>query len=221
MKKSLCCLLSFLILICVIYINLFSFDNNGSVKVVNSIKYVDSAILTLLNSDVNSAIEEMPVFSEDILVDEEVNDKIEEHAVSKDVDVIEENGSSDENKVVENTNKDTLSNNEVITGKMTGYGPDCSGCSGYLAYGTYVGDGTIYYNDSEYGSVRIVAGDKKYKFGTIVRINDSLLAIVLDRGGCIGIGKKFLFDLLYASEKEANTHGVMSDFKFEILRNGF
>ena len=76
MKKSLCCLLSFLILICVIYINLFSFDNNGSVKVVNSIKYVDSAILTLLNSDVNSAIEEMPVFSEDILVDEEVYYKI-------------------------------------------------------------------------------------------------------------------------------------------------
>lgn len=104
---------------------------------------------------------------------------------------------------------------------MSGYGPDCAGCSGYVAYGKYVGKGNIYYNDKEYGKVRIVAGDKKYKFGTIVRINDSMLAIVLDRGGSIGIGKKFLFDLLYESEKEAYKYGVSYNTKFEILRNGF
>ena len=104
---------------------------------------------------------------------------------------------------------------------MSGYGPDCIGCSGYLANGTYVGGGNIYYDDSEYGRVRIVAGDKKFKFGTIVRINDSMLAIVLDRGGSIGIGKKFMFDLLYESEAEANRNGVSYNTKFEILRNGF
>ena len=113
------------------------------------------------------------------------------------------------------------SQNEVLIGKMSGYGPDCYGCSGYLASGVYVGDGNVYYNDSEYGQVRIVAGDKKYKFGTIVRINDSVLAIVLDRGGSIGIGKKFLFDLLYVTEAEANINGISYETKFEILRNGF
>ena len=48
-----------------------------------------------------------------------------------------------------------------------------------------------------------------------------MLAIVLDRGGSIGIGKKFLFDLLYESEKEAYKYGVSYNTKFEILRNGF
>ena len=85
----------------------------------------------------------------------------------------------------------------------------------------YVGEGNIYYNDKEFGQVRIVAGDKKYKFGTIVKINDSMLAIVLDRGGAIGIGKRFLFHLLYESEAEASKYGVSYNTKFEILRNGF
>lgn len=112
--------------------------------------------------------------------------------------------------------------NEVLVGSMSGYGPDCVGCSGYLAYkGIYVGDGSIYYNDLEYGMVRIVAGDRSIEFGTIVKVNDYFLAIVLDRGGAIGFGKKFLFDLLYPSEYIANENGILVDTTFEILRRGF
>lgn len=115
---------------------------------------------------------------------------------------------------------------EIQIGKMSGYGPDCYGCSGYLASGGYVGDGKIYYDDPTYGMIRIVAADPKYKFGTIVRISnsnlsDEFLAIVLDRGGAIGLDKKCMFDLLYSSEEEANIDGISDDVVFEIIRFGY
>lgn len=115
---------------------------------------------------------------------------------------------------------------EMQIGKMSGYGPDCDGCSGYLASGDYVGDGNIYYNDPTYGQVRIVAGDKSYSFGTIVRISNSILgesflAVVLDRGGSIGLNKKCMFDLLYPSESEASLDGISDEVAFEILRYGY
>lgn len=113
---------------------------------------------------------------------------------------------------------------DVYYGKLSRYGPDCYGCSGYLASGNYVGDGTIYYYDSYYGNVRILAGDKSYPFGTIVRVSygsEVFLGIVLDRGGAIGFNKTALFDLLYPSEYLANIDGVNYNTKFEILRLGF
>ncbi len=115
---------------------------------------------------------------------------------------------------------------ETLIGNMSGYGPDCIGCSSHTASGYNVGNGNIYYNDSTYGKVRILAGDNKYPFYTIVRINNSnvskepLLGIVLDRGGMIGLGGKYLFDLLCTSEKEANSLGVSKNVTFEILRMG-
>ena len=44
---------------------------------------------------------------------------------------------------------------------------------------------TIYYNDSTYGSVRIVAAGQDYPCGTIVDIDGIGKAIVLDRGSAI------------------------------------
>lgn len=113
---------------------------------------------------------------------------------------------------------------EIQLGKLSRYGPDCYLCTGYLAYGLYVGSGTIYYNDNYYGNVRILAGDKSYPFGTIVRVSydmESFLGIILDRGGSIGFNGKALFDLLYPNEYLANKDGVNYNTKFEILRYGF
>ncbi|MBR3198711.1 MAG: hypothetical protein IKG27_01705 [Bacilli bacterium] len=81
-------------------------------------------------------------------------------------------------------------------GKLTGYGADCKGCSGYgtLACKTKEGlshsltkDGE-YYNDNEYGKVRIIAAAlEKFPCGTIIKIQNTNLgtfnAIVLDTGG--------------------------------------
>ena len=216
MKKNVCCILFTLIAICVVYISTFDTIRTKTINNNVLVKYVDSKILTdkiVKDTTIVDAVEDENITVESV---QNIQNEIIEVKVQEDSSTKEATNESNEKEEIP-----TANTNEILTGKMSGYGPDCKGCSGYLAYGMYVGDGTTYYNDSEYGNVRIVAGDKKYKFGTIVKINNSMLAIVLDRGGSIGIGKKFLFDLLYASEAEAYQNGVATNVTFEILRNGF
>lgn len=116
---------------------------------------------------------------------------------------------------------------ETIKGKITAFTPYCEGCSGYTASGKYVGGGDIYQYDSEYGMVRIVAGDKAYPFGTIVRIKNlgyfggDVYAMVLDRGGAIGKNKRAIFDLLFATKENAYKFGVAQNIECEILRIGY
>jgi len=119
--------------------------------------------------------------------------------------------------------------NEVIRsyyGPMTAYGPDCVGCIGITTSGYNVLDGKIFYNDEEFGNIRILAADRSLPFGTIIRITglkdypNGLLAIVLDRGSAIGFNKRSYFDLLYKSEYETLTFGCQYA-TFEILRMGY
>lgn len=128
-------------------------------------------------------------------------------------------------------NLEVASTIEVLAtyhGKMTGYGPDCVGCSGITASGRNVLNGNIYYDDKTFGTIRIVAGDKSIPFGSIIKItginisSEPVLAIVLDRGGMIGFaeGKHAYFDLLYASEGDASSFG-RQDATFELLRTGY
>lgn len=217
MKNKIICMLFTLIAICVVYIDMSNILNeyNNVIKIDSVVKYVDSDILEKekVDEDIPSVIETI----QDVIVEEEK--VISEVVVPEVKEPVQEK--FEEKEVIVEPSATVENTNEVIAGNMSGYGPDCKGCSGYVSYGMYVGEGNIYYNDKEFGQVRIVAGDKKYKFGTIVKINDSMLAIVLDRGGAIGIGKRFLFDLLYESEAEASKYGVSYNTKFEILRNGF
>lgn len=216
MKNKIICVLVTLIAIAVMYIRLSDVMSHKSNVIVadNEIKYVDSDILVEQKKSTDSCN----------TFDEIGNEEVKNKDISKTSEDVDYNDEILEKiipvQTVSSSVIETLQN-EIVYGKMSGYGSDCAGCSGYVSYGKYIGGGDIYYNDSEYGTVRIVAGDKKYKFGTIVKINDGMLAIVLDRGGSIGVGKKFLFDLLYSSEVEANKYGVSNDVKFEILRNGF
>ena len=66
----------------------------------------------------------------------------------------------------------------ISYGSTTGYGADCVGCSGNVACPTKNGthnlirDG-VYYNDSKYGNVRIIAADNSlYSCGTIIEIDN-------------------------------------------------
>ncbi len=109
-------------------------------------------------------------------------------------------------------------------GNITGYGPDCKGCSGITASGYNVKN-NIYYQDKEYGKIRIVAADRSLPFGSIIKITnlknkDDILAIVLDRGGAIGFKKSVYFDLLYKSEKDTNSFGKQKA-TFKLLRKGY
>jgi len=131
------------------------------------------------------------------------------------------------NKKVYNTvSRDLISEKVIDTfdGQLTGYGPDCYGCSGKTAFGLNVQNGNIYFNDNIYGETRIIAADKKYPFGTIVRITapevykTPIIAVVLDRGGRIRGNK---FDLLFSSEKETEFTGLQKNVKYEVLRYGW
>ena len=114
---------------------------------------------------------------------------------------------------------------ETQVGTMSAYGLDCEGCSGVVGARYDVAGNNVRYYDPTYGEMRIVAGDKKYPYGTVVRVVDSKIgtfyAIVLDRGGDIGIGRRYMFDLLFYTEAEAYGFGLSRNTTFEIVRYGY
>lgn len=124
------------------------------------------------------------------------------------------------------------------TGRLSGYGPDCPGCSkvGNVACRTregkkhsLVNDG-IYYNDSEFGQVRILSAARdKFPCGTVIKIDNGVvkpyLAVVLDSGASmVKAWKKgtVWIDLAYESSaavRHGNTSG--SNVKFSVQRWGW
>lgn len=113
-----------------------------------------------------------------------------------------------------------------FVGKITGYGPDCKGCGGNSACPPKQNfkNGNIYFNDTVYGKVRIVAADRRLPCGSIVRIhnisiyNEPIIAIVMDRGGAVK-GKHL--DLLFETEKNMQGMHTQNNIQFDILRVGF
>lgn len=121
-----------------------------------------------------------------------------------------------------------LNQNKKIefTGTITGYGPDCVGCSGIVGCPPYqnVKNGNIYYEDSTYGKIRILAADKSIPCGSIIKISnykfigEDFYGIVLDRGSAI-VG--LTMDLLHNSETETVVIGRQYNINFKIERWGF
>ena len=123
-------------------------------------------------------------------------------------------------------------------GRLTGYGPDCPGCSkvGNVACRTkngtnhsLINDG-LYYKDDLYGEVRILAADNgAFPCGTIVKVNNGSLkefyGIVLDSGSTMrnawSEGVVWM-DLAFSSQREARTGGATSsNTKFSVQRWGW
>lgn len=113
----------------------------------------------------------------------------------------------------------------TTSGNVSHYGHDCYGCtSGRTATGYDISDGRIYYTDPTFGSVRIVAAGSEYPYGTILRLSNAsspIIAIVLDRGGAIGSGKRYILDLLTESNAAAYQAGVRYNTTIEVLRMGY
>lgn len=149
----------------------------------------------------------------------------EKMEVSEVEETVSENSKNDSISSVNDEETHVTDVLETQVGSLSGYGPDCYGCSGILASGLDVRDGTIYYSDATYGNVRILAGDYAYPYGTIVRVKNSkiseFIGIVLDRGSAIGFGKSHLFDLLFPSSSDALAYEVSYNTTFEILRYGY
>lgn len=122
-------------------------------------------------------------------------------------------------------------------GRLTGYGPDCIGCSeaGNVSCPTLdknwysLKTNGIYYEDKDYGKVRILASSSYFPCGTIIyvsRKNYSFTAIVLDRG--YDMNKAWnngsvWFDLAYDTEALALSDGknLGNNFSFEVKRWGW
>lgn len=120
-----------------------------------------------------------------------------------------------------------MNNTIKFVGTLTGYGPDCPGCGGRVACSPNpdVRNGNIYYNDKEYGTIRILAADKSIPCGSIIHIknfkfveNKEFIGIVLDRGSAI-VG--LTMDLLYSSETDTVVIGRQRNIEFTVLRWGW
>lgn len=113
---------------------------------------------------------------------------------------------------------------ETVVGPLTGYGADCVGCSG-ITYSGFDLTKSIYYDDPQYGSIRIVAADPSFPMYSVFRISnvpgmDTFLAIVLDRGSGVGFGRGTLFDLAFFYESDTFAMGKIPNVTFELLRRG-
>ena len=112
-----------------------------------------------------------------------------------------------------------------FVGQMTSYGPDCVGCSGIVACPPRLDvSNNIYYEDNDYGTIRILAADRNIPCGSIMKISNlthtdqEMIGIVLDRGGAI---KGNIIDLLSESEAASSDVGREKDVIFEVVRWGW
>ena len=178
---------------------------------------------------------EVLVKAEEPVVKEEIKEEVKEEPIVQEevIQEVEEDKYFMKNQII-----------NTYTGSLTGYGPDCYGCgnrvtnkvstaSGYhianIVDGNIEPAFTITYTDSEYGEVRILAGDSTLPYKTIVRVTvpneEPIIGIVLDRGSTVGFencrsknGCLTTFDLLY--ETESSARGKLNNVVFDILRIG-
>ena len=126
----------------------------------------------------------------------------------------------------------------VYTGRLTGYGPDCDSCDGRgLTYcktkaGKYfslINDGE-YYDDDEFGKVRIVAAPiNEFPCGTIIYVDNGRLepfyAVVLDTGFSMKSGYSsgiIWLDLAFKTENDKRIYSATSyNTKYIVKRWGW
>lgn len=111
-------------------------------------------------------------------------------------------------------------------GQMTAYKATCVGCTGKVSCPPRqdVRNDNIYYEDSEYGSIRILAADPNIPCGTIVHItnvtfsSEPIIGIVLDRGGAI---KGNIMDFLVGENDDMDVVGRQRGVHYEVMRWGW
>lgn len=221
-----------LVCIYVVVLTLFSVFNiditktiyNKKVHNVNEEKILDSTLLVQNLQEEEEEVEKEESINEEesVIQEEQTNDNTETESQKEEV--------YEAPKPVEIPNVNIIDTSAFAvlateTVNISHYGHDCSGCKyDSTASGYYIGDGRTYYNDSTFGSVKVVAADYKYPEGSILRLSyngNSVAAIVLDRGGGIGDHGKYQIDLLASSEAEASRLGTIYNASLEVLRYGY
>jgi|GEM_PF-1384945 len=105
---------------------------------------------------------------------------------------------------------------ESFTANVTAYVATCDGCSGITANGTDVRSISTFY-DASFGSVRILAADGRFPFGTIIYVSGIGKGVVLDRGGSV-TGN--VLDLLMGSYANPLQFGRQS-LQAQVIRLGW
>lgn len=149
-------------------------------------------------------------------------------------EIIEKTMQEKENEIVE---KGTGPSGDFI-GKLTGYGAGCPGCSSVANVACHtktgnnhslVNDG-IYYQDDEYGKVRILsAAAAKFPCGTIIEVvkngKEPFYGVVLDRGGTMNsewANGRVHIDLAYESNNMVGTDDLTGiNINFKVKRWGW
>ena len=111
-------------------------------------------------------------------------------------------------------------------GQMTAYKATCVGCTGKVSCPPRqdVRNNNIYYDDQEYGTIRILAADPAIPCGTIVQITnvsfstEPIIGIVLDRGGAI---KGNIMDFLVGESDDMDVVGRQKNVHYEVVRWGW
>lgn len=227
-----------IVLIILTVVNIISYDIKPTTVEIQAFGSQDGKYISYLVKKSSNTLEKIEIEEQDEETKSEVVEIVNDNIVTipksedKKIDIAPVIEQPQENNTVSQPKKEEVKEEvvlETLFGSLVGYGPDCAGCtSNKTASGKYIGEGNIYYEDATYGKVRIVAGDYSYPFGTIVRISnvdffndEPFYAVVLDRGGDIGKNGKHLFDLLFASEKDAYPMGKEINIKYEIMRLGY
>ena len=113
-----------------------------------------------------------------------------------------------------------------FVGQMTAYKATCKGCTGRVACppGKDVTGNKIWYDDSTYGNIRILAADRNIPCGTIVEVTnvsfstEPIIGIVLDRGGAI---KGNIMDFLVGEDDDMDVVGRQRGVNYKVLRWGW
>ena len=205
--------------------NLCKMDNNTSIRFNESLKKLED--INTNESVVEELVDTSVKEEEKQDVKEEIKEEVQEVHNEEIKDVKEgEPSVTTSDEVVNNVTPLTEEREvlQTVIGNLTGYGPDCVGCGGKTSTGFDL-NASIYYEDSEFGTVRILAADPSFPFYSIIRVSnvptmDDFIGIVLDRGGNVGFGRGTLFDLAFESESSPNLVPLTRNVTFELLRSG-
>ena len=195
-------------------------DVNNKITYVNSDAITKEEVIEVAPVEIVEEVEEEPEVVEEEVQEEVVEEEPKEEVVVGKDEVIEDNTPID-SKPDEEVYIPSITVGSTFTGTMSGYGADIGN---YTASGHYIGD-SIYYPDSTYGDIRILAGDRSIPFGTVIEVSNSnvgsFIGIVLDTGRNIGFDKLYDFDVLFETSREALNYGVSKNVSFKILRVGY
>ncbi|MCL1990799.1 MAG: G5 domain-containing protein [Defluviitaleaceae bacterium] len=105
---------------------------------------------------------------------------------------------------------------DSFTSSLTFYNMLCEGCSGRTASG-HDASTSIFFNDSTFGTIRIVAAGSQFPFGSVLEIEGHGIAVVLDRGGVV-VGN--VVDLLIETHQDPWVYGRQARY-VRVLRLGW